>query len=125
MHKHTIEAAKQLCRELRKLQTPAERALWDALRNRRFYKKKFLRQLPLFFLTHSDKESFYIADFYCHEHKLVIELDGRNHYFHKEFDSTRTDILNGRGLRVLRFRNEEVTIDLNGVLERIASFVSR
>ena len=57
-------------RELRKVQTPAEDALWDLLRDRRLQRLKFRRQMPI---------SIYFADFYCHALKLIVELDGEIH----------------------------------------------
>lgn len=72
------EIAKERCRELRKNQTSSEEILWKVIRNRSFLRKKFYRQYPLFF-DYLGKETFYIADFYCHEEKLVIEIDGKIH----------------------------------------------
>jgi len=71
-----IEIAKQLCRELRKNQTKAEKIFWEAVRNRKFMGLKFYRQYPLFF-DYTGKETFYIADFFCFEKKCVIEIDGK------------------------------------------------
>ena len=62
------EVAKKICRDLRKNSTIAENKFWERLRNRKFLGKKFYRQYPLFFDT-LGKESFYVADFYCHEEK--------------------------------------------------------
>ena len=106
MKKSTYEAAKQLARELRKQQTPAETFLWNRLRNRQFLGNKFLRQHPIFFY-YGDREAFFIADFYCREHKLVIELDGKSHEYQKEYDAFRTHIINDLGIKILGLRTRK------------------
>ena len=118
MKKSTYDATKLLARELRKRQTPAEVILWNKLRNRQFLRKKFLRQHPIFFNSEGD-ESFFIADFYCRELKLVIELDGKGHELQKEYDSFRTHIINEFCVKVVRFRNEEIDVNVNHVLEQL------
>ncbi len=86
-------------RELRQNMTPQERKLWYC----------FLRTYPVRFLRQKVIDS-YIADFYCHAARLVIELDGAPHFTEKglENDSARTAWLNARGLQVLRFSNGEI-----------------
>jgi very-short-patch-repair endonuclease len=78
MGEYGFERAKKYARELRKRQTPAEKIIWKSVRNRRLMGKKFLRQHPIF-TDEGDLDVFFIADFYCHEHRLVIELDGEIH----------------------------------------------
>jgi very-short-patch-repair endonuclease len=68
--------AKETCRKLRQNQTQSEIIIWDVLRNRKLCDKKFNRQFPVFYDL-LGKESFYICDFYYHELKLVIEIDGQ------------------------------------------------
>jgi len=70
---------KQLAKELRKNQTEAEEMLWQKLRNRKLYGYKFLRQHPIIHSGFINKLYFFIADFYCAEKELVIELDGKIH----------------------------------------------
>ncbi|MBS1555521.1 MAG: NTP transferase domain-containing protein [Bacteroidetes bacterium] len=65
-----------IARELRKSQTPAEKLLWANLRNRKLEGYKFIRQHPIPFNYSGEQEQFYIADFYCAEKKLVVEVDG-------------------------------------------------
>ncbi|MBU2446097.1 MAG: endonuclease domain-containing protein [Bacteroidetes bacterium] len=113
-----VEIAKTLCRELRKNSTEAEKIFWEAVRNRKFYGKKFYRQYP-FFHDITGKETFFIADFFCFEAKLIIELDGRYHQYRLQKDEERTRILNYLGLRVLRFSNDEILNGLDGVLKKI------
>ena len=98
-------------KELRKAQTPAEQALWGRLRNRGLLGLKFRRQHPI---------GPYIADFYCAQHRLVVELDGGVHRNQEEQDAGRTAQLAAYGYHVLRVQNEEVEIDLEGVLRKIA-----
>jgi very-short-patch-repair endonuclease len=113
-----VEVAKVVCRDLRKNSTNAEKLLWQAVRNKKFEGRKFLRQHP-FFHDITGKETFFVADFYCHEEKLIIELDGKYHKYRLKEDEKRTEILNYLGVRVMRFRNEDVILDLNDVLKKV------
>jgi very-short-patch-repair endonuclease len=105
-------------RELRQTSTEAEEKLWQQLRNRKLKGKKFRRQHPF---------SGFILDFYCHECKLAIELDGNYHANEevKEYDAARTQLLNLNGITVLRFWNNEVMNDIEGVLEKISRYLDR
>jgi len=108
-----------LARELRRKQTPEEKILWETLRNRRLNGLKFLRQHPIVYEHDLRKGlSFFIADFYCAEKRLVIELDGKVHDFQKEYDENRDYILNKLQLKVLRIKNEELK-DLEAVKRKI------
>jgi very-short-patch-repair endonuclease len=109
----------ELCRELRRRETVAERVLWEHLRNRKFSNYKFLRQHPIFVTNTFGRNLYYIPDFYCHKAKLVIEADGPVHLYKKEFDKNRDEVLLGLGLTTLRFENEEILIDLQAVLRKI------
>ena len=104
----------ETARELRKKQTPAEAVMWELLRNKRFMNLKFRRQHQF---------GDYIVDFYCNEHKLVIELDGGIHSDEKQArkDKTRDAYMDSLGLTVLRFDNTEVLKSPGSVLEKIAS----
>jgi very-short-patch-repair endonuclease len=95
-------------RELRRNQTKIEDLLWRNIRGRKFCNKKFNRQFPIIY-QYDKKAHYFIVDFYCHEHKLIIELDGGYHSIpeQKEYDAWRTEILENLGLRVIRFKNEE------------------
>jgi very-short-patch-repair endonuclease len=108
-----------LCRELRKRQTPAEDLLWEQLRNRKLSGKKFLRQHPICAYSSFGKSLYYIPDFYCHEAKLVIEADSPVHLFKKQYDKNRDEVLAELGLIILRFTNDEIIADLERVLSRI------
>lgn len=93
--------------------TPAEETLWQHLRGRKFKGHKFRRQHPL--------QSF-IADFYCHTSKLIIEIDGGYHQSPeiKESDEIRTKELEALGLTVIRFSNEQVLNEMESVLIEIS-----
>lgn len=100
---------------LRKRMTKAERLLWEELRNKKFQSLKFRRQNPI---------SRFIVDFYCHQLKLVVELDGEIHQRKnvRENDKIREGELVEFGLTVIRFGNEEVLNDTSEVLKKLSLF---
>src|SRR5262245_5840537 len=108
----------QIARHLRKRQTDAERYLWFRLRNDRLGGLKFRRQMQL---------NGFIVDFCCPDAKVVIELDGGQHpdLVHQEQDQLRTKNLGGSGYFVLRFWNNDVLRNIDGVLEEILSRASQ
>lgn len=91
--------------------TDVERVLWQALRGKQFNGHRFLRQHPI---------EKYIADFACIERQIVIELDGGQHQEQLEYDEQRTEFLRKHGWQVLRFWNNDVLDNLDGVLTVIA-----
>ena len=103
---------KQRARQLRRAATEAEKKLWYRLRCQQMG-YRFRRQQPL---------GRYIVDFVCFDRRLVIELDGGHHGDPEQlvYDQARTQWLEGRGFRVLRFWNGDVFQELEGVLETIA-----
>lgn len=101
-----VERSKELRREM----TPAERILWQQLRRNQLNGLHFRRQQII---------DGFIADFYCHAAGLVIELDGGIHQQQIEYDAEREKVLMARGLRIVRFKNEEVMRNLKSVLARI------
>ena len=102
--------------ELRKNMTYAEKVLWQQLRNRNLSNLKFRRQHPV---------SIFILDFYCHEKRLAIEVDGgiHNQIDQKEWDENRTYELNELGIKVLRFTNEDVINRTKEVIKLIEEFL--
>ncbi|HEU4559667.1 MAG TPA: endonuclease domain-containing protein [Longimicrobium sp.] len=100
-------------REMRRAATPAETILWQQLRRGWLGGHRFRRQHPV---------GRFILDLYCADRKLAIELDGQHHAEEDQSlrDEERTAVLRGYGIRVLRFRNEEVLNDMESVLARIA-----
>ncbi len=67
----------------------------------------------------------FIADFYCNEKKVIIEIDGEVHNTQIEYDEMRTEILEEMGYKLIRFRNEEVIAKLESVLLKLEQFTSR
>lgn len=105
---------KNSARELRKNMTPQEKHIWyNFLRT---YPVKFYRQRPI---------AEYIADFYCSKAKLVIEIDGSQHYTSDgiEYDKARTEIINMYGVKVIRFSNYEIDHNFDYVCKKIDNTV--
>lgn len=103
---------KTVSKILRKQTTPWERKLWYYLRGNRFYGLKFKRQVPM---------GSYVVDFCCQEKRLVIELDGGQHSELEisEKDKEKQDFLEKSGYKVLRFWNNDVNNNIEGVLETV------
>ncbi len=101
-------------RELRKNMTPQEKHLWY----------DFLSSYPIRFQRQKTIDNF-IVDFYCHKAKLIIELDGSQHFTDegKAYDEKRTQVLEKLGLEVLRFTNIEIDKEFNGVCAKIDATV--
>lgn len=105
-----------LAKNLRKNATPQERHLWyDFLST---YEVRFQRQKAI---------GNFIADFYCHKAKLVIEIDGSQHYTDegKKKDAFRTEILEGYDLRIIRFSNRDINTEFYAVCEYIDMVVKQ
>jgi formylglycine-generating enzyme required for sulfatase activity/very-short-patch-repair endonuclease len=111
------EAMLHIARDLRQRQTNAEEILWECLRDRRLDNLKFRRQHPVANTT-------YVVDFFCYQHKLVIEVDGSIHENQQEQDAQRQHELETLGLQVLRFPNEAVFTQLESVLTQILQAVT-
>ena len=103
---------KSAARVMRREPTPAENALWDQLRNRRFKGLKFRRQHTV---------GRFIVDFLCADESLVVEIDGPIHRLGVQKDQIREKFLERHGLRVIRFTNEEILFNLDHVLQRLGS----
>ena len=97
-------------RELRHEQVPHEQQLWHHLRAKRFANFKFRRQHPI---------GEFIVDFVCLNQRLIIELDGRHHAVAKDDDTKRDQWLQTQGFRILRFWNNEWTLQQDSVLQVI------
>lgn len=107
---------KKFSQELRKNMTDAERLIWSRIRRKQLKEKQFYRQKII---------GNYIVDFYCPKTKLIIEIDGGQHYeeTEKQKDSVRDEYLKSLGLKVLRFSDREVFKNLNGILEEIWKYL--
>ena len=106
----------QNARDLRKNMTKEERHLWY----------DFLRNYPIRFLRQKVIDNF-IVDFYCHRARLIIELDGSQHYSETGLlkDKIRTEKLENRNLMVLRIPNNEIHKNFNGVCQFIDEYVKK
>lgn len=103
--------AKGASKSLRQQMTPPERALWVAIRGKKIDGMRFRRQAPM---------GRYVADFYCHEARLVVEVDGRMHAGNRlEQDQERDAWMRSRGVRVLRVQARDVMRNLEGVIVMI------
>ena len=112
---------REMARKLRRNQTPAELFFWEKVRKRQVLGRRFNRQ---FIIQHEDimgKKAFFIVDFYCHEQKLIVELDGSIHQEEEQqrYDEQRTSILEEMGFKVIRFENKEVLEAWDDVEERL------
>ena len=107
MNKLTI-----LAKQLRQNQTPQEQKLWNIIRNHKFNNLKFKRQQPIW---------KYIVDFLCKDIKLIIEIDGGQHNTPENIltDAQRTQFLQSKGYKVIRFWNNEIDKNLEGCLNFI------
>ncbi len=118
LHLESAPITYQNAKILRKTETDAESLLWYKLRNRKLMGYKFRRQHPI---------GRFIADFYCHEARLVIELDGNIHDIPEkmEYDEGRSSELEVFDVYVLRFSNNEIRNELKSVLEKISEFLDQ
>ena len=107
---------KEPARKLRKNMTDSERKLWSRIKRKQLKGFQFLRQRPI---------GNYIVDFYCPEAKLVIEVDGGDHFTKPgiEEDRKRDEYLNSLGLSVIRFSDIDVLKNIEGVVSRIVEFL--
>ena len=99
---------------LRKNMTEAENILWEKLKNKQVLNLRFRRQHPI---------DIFIADFYCHSARLVIELDGEIHYKQKEYDKGRTAEMERFDIKVIRFKNSEIENNIDHVIKSIETTI--
>ncbi len=97
-------------KELRRNQTQAEKIIWSKLRNKQINGLKFYRQWSI---------GSYILDFYCHPLKLAIEIDGGQHNENDAYERIRTQFLQKQNITLLRFWNNEVLENIDGVMNNI------
>lgn len=98
--------------------TIPEIILWSGLRSKKLDGFKFRRQQPIL---------NYIADFYCHELKLIVEVDGEIHSLteNEEYDKTRSKVLRKNGYNLIRLSNTEIESDLHSAINKIRTFMSQ
>jgi very-short-patch-repair endonuclease len=118
MHQWARASTKNNAEKNRQDNTPAEQALWEAIRLKRLDGFKFRNQHAI---------GPFIVDFYCHASKLAIEVDGEYHEdkIQKENDAERTRLIEASGVKIIRFTNQEVLNDLTVVLEKIRGNLKR
>jgi len=116
MKKHPVDGAHARARTLRRNMTEAERRVWQILRSHRMTGYRFRRQVPI---------GRYIADFVCHEARLIVEIDGGQHDRSSPREAERSGFLQNQGYRILRFWNNEVLANIDGVHETIAEELGR
>ena len=107
---------RQKAKQLRRNSTDAERKLWSYMRNRQLQSWKFRRQLPI---------GRFIVDFACTELRIIVEIDGGQHSEQIIYDLNRTKILQSKGYRVVRYWNNEVLENIEGVLEALTLTLSQ
>jgi very-short-patch-repair endonuclease len=106
----TLETA----RFLRKRMTSCEIVLWEKLKGKQLLGLRFRSQHPI---------DIFIADFYCHEARLVVEIDGEIHEGQIEYDDGREAEIEKYGIKIIRFTNDEVINNLDNVVNKIESIV--
>jgi len=111
MHKRTTPKIFAHAKQLHRNMTPVEAKLWTRLRAHRMKDVHFRNQHAI---------GKYVVDFCAPRRKLIIELDGSQHLEQEEYDAERTAFLKSKGYRILRFWNNEVINDIEGVLRAIA-----
>jgi len=108
------EIKKRFARYLRKDATKTEKIMWELLRRRKFTGLKFRRQHVI--------EGF-VLDFYCHELRLGIEIDGSIHAKRKDYDQIRQEIIESEGITIIRFTNKEILKNKKLVLEKLKRLI--
>ncbi|MEK6795876.1 MAG: endonuclease domain-containing protein [Spirochaetota bacterium] len=112
-----------IARRLRVGQTSAERELWKHLRGRKLGGMKFTRQHTIRYID-DGKAYFFIADFYCAQCKLCVEIDGSIHNGQEEYDRMRSSLKRNFGICTIHFSNEEVMNNIDEVLKKISALAS-
>jgi len=103
--------------ELRNNMTLAEKLLWEELKRKEIFNARFKRQHPI---------DIFVVDFYCHKHKLAIEVDGEIHLKEEvlEYDDGRSHDIEKLGIKILRFTNKDVIENIEMVKKRILQEIS-
>jgi very-short-patch-repair endonuclease len=114
---------KQTVRELRKNQTQSENAFWNLIRGKKFLGLRFQRQFPIKY-TFDKVTSFFVADFYCHKLRLIIEIDGSIHDKSKERDKFRDLIIKQYGFNILRISDKDILCSSQDVLDKIKTCIT-
>jgi len=113
----------EYAREQRKNATPEERKIWELLRGRKYKNLKFYRQYPIVISAKTSKKEFYIADFYCHTLRLILEIDGEIHNKQVVYDTARDNVLSKLGYQIFRISNNQVNALNENLLNILSSFI--
>ena len=116
-----MSSVKETIRTLRRRNTEAEKVFWNSVKNRRFHGLRFRRQHPIR-VEQNGRNWCFIADFYCAESNLVIELDGPIHERQADYDEARDTAIGILGLRVVRIDNASVISDIESVLRLLVTY---
>jgi len=120
------EFIREIVKDLKKRETEAEKILWSYLRNKKLWGYKFYRQKAVYAYTEEKQiHRFFIADFYNHETKLIIEIDGSIHDNQdvKDYDQMREYLLKNRWYTIIRFSNNEVINNISLVISNIHQII--
>jgi len=112
----TPRYVKELARGLRESMTETENRLWERIRLKQLGNYRFRAQHPIY---------RYILDFYCHEKKLAIEIDGGVHDTRKDYDNYRDAFLAGMNIKTVRFTSDEVMQEIDSVVCKIKEHLNR
>ena len=115
---------KLLARKLRSNMATEEKVLWERLRKRRFLGLRFNRQFAINYKLLDSTENWFIADFYCHEKKLIIEVDGPIHDDRQAYDKERDETLSNMGYHVYRITNNEVTTNWSSIEMHLKNYIN-
>jgi very-short-patch-repair endonuclease len=110
-------------RDLRNSMTESEKLLWKELKGKKLSGYRFLRQHPILYKGNLTRYNYFIADFYCDEKKVIIEVDGPIHEKSEDYDEYRDSELKELGINVIRIKNEELE-NMNKVLSKISNFIN-
>jgi very-short-patch-repair endonuclease len=114
---------KMHARELRLNMTESEKLVWNEIKNRKLSGFKFLRQHPIIYKGDLSRLHYFIADFYCYEKKLILEIDGPIHDTKQEYDKFRDSELKSLGMHILRIKNEEL-VNIKEILQKILTHLN-
>jgi very-short-patch-repair endonuclease len=116
------QSSKEVARKLRKNTTASEKIFWEAVRRKQLNGLRFLRQYRIHI-----QNRFFVADFACPSHRLVVELDGSIHLVEhiQKVDEERQNLIESLGWKFLRFKNAEIYGSLPWCLERIVDFCDK
>jgi very-short-patch-repair endonuclease len=121
--KFDFKKIKKHAQELRNNMTESEKILWQELKGKKLSGYRFLKQHPILYKGDLIRLNYFIADFFCFEKKIIIELDGPIHEETEEYDQFRDSELKELGFNVLRIKNKDLK-NITEVRRKILSFIT-